>query len=171
MSGVTSGLSNIGLGMGGVSVPGVGRGESQKRKKEHCFKILTPKRTFVVCAPTEEEEIKWLSAIQALLTRTRGQTQPPATPTPQAAAPAPAPSATLGSPTVASPAGAKTALPARPVRSASANSGATTTSAAAAPAQQGTPSAAAQTLDEERSPNRPRVPSNASHRSISASQA
>lgn len=45
-----------------------------KKKKENCFKIITPKRTFVVCAPTEEEEIKWLGAIQALLTRSRGST-------------------------------------------------------------------------------------------------
>jgi hypothetical protein len=43
-----------------------------KRKKENCFKIITPKRTYVVCAPTEEEEIKWLSAMQALLAHWRG---------------------------------------------------------------------------------------------------
>jgi len=43
-----------------------------KRKKENCFKIITPKRTYVVCAPTEEEEIKWLSALQALLAHWRG---------------------------------------------------------------------------------------------------
>lgn len=44
-----------------------GGGASTKRKKENCFKIITPKRTFLVCAPTEEDEIKWLSALQALL--------------------------------------------------------------------------------------------------------
>lgn len=40
-------------------------------RKEHCFKIVTPSRTFVVCAPTEEEEIKWLSAFQTILNRQR----------------------------------------------------------------------------------------------------
>lgn len=39
-----------------------------KKKKENCFKIITPKRVYIVCAPTEEEELKWLSALQALLT-------------------------------------------------------------------------------------------------------
>lgn len=43
-----------------------------KKKKENCFKIITPKRTYVVCAPTEEEEMKWLSALQALLAHWRG---------------------------------------------------------------------------------------------------
>lgn len=42
-----------------------------KKKQENCFKIITPKRTYVVCAPTEEEEIKWLSALQALLAHWR----------------------------------------------------------------------------------------------------
>ncbi|CEH18908.1 hypothetical protein CBOM_05608 [Ceraceosorus bombacis] len=55
---------------------GVGSTGSQKRKKENCFKIITPKRTFVVGAPTEEEEIKWLSALQALLTRSREAQNP-----------------------------------------------------------------------------------------------
>lgn len=43
-----------------------------KKKKENCFKIITPKRTYVVCAPTEEEEMKWLCALQALLAHWRG---------------------------------------------------------------------------------------------------
>jgi PH domain len=38
-----------------------------KKKKDNCFKIITPKRVYIVCAPTEEEELKWLSALQALL--------------------------------------------------------------------------------------------------------
>jgi hypothetical protein len=42
-----------------------------KKRQENCFKIITPKRTYVVCAPTEEEEIKWLSALQALLAHWR----------------------------------------------------------------------------------------------------
>lgn len=33
------------------------------------FKIVTTKRTLILCAPSEEEEIKWLSAIRALIAR------------------------------------------------------------------------------------------------------
>ncbi|UZJ51505.1 hypothetical protein CBS101457_000825 [Exobasidium rhododendri] len=57
---------NSGANVGIVPAP------QPKRKKEHCFKIITPNRTYVVCAPTEEEEIKWLSALQALLAHWRG---------------------------------------------------------------------------------------------------
>lgn len=89
---VAAAASNIGERLGSVtsnaqSSSGVGSstsptlggtsplpGQIPKKKKENCFKIITPKRTFVVCAPTEEEEIKWLGAIQALLTRSRGST-------------------------------------------------------------------------------------------------
>jgi len=35
----------------------------------HTFKIVTTKRTLLLCAPSEEEEIKWLSAICALIAR------------------------------------------------------------------------------------------------------
>ena len=35
----------------------------------HTFKIVTTKRTLLLCAPSEEEEIKWLSAICALVAR------------------------------------------------------------------------------------------------------
>lgn len=37
--------------------------------KDHIFKIITPKRAFMLCAPSEEEEIKWLSAVRALIAR------------------------------------------------------------------------------------------------------
>lgn len=46
--------------------------DAGKKRTENSFKIITPKRTFLLCAPSEEEEIKWLSALHALLTRTRG---------------------------------------------------------------------------------------------------
>ena len=39
--------------------------------EEHCFKMVTPSRTFLLCAPTEEDLIKWLSALQTLLNRRR----------------------------------------------------------------------------------------------------
>ena len=37
--------------------------------KKHTFKIVTTKRTLVLCAPSEEESIKWLSAVRALIAR------------------------------------------------------------------------------------------------------
>lgn len=38
-------------------------------RKSNTFKIVTTKRTLLLCAPSEEEEIKWLSAICALVAR------------------------------------------------------------------------------------------------------
>jgi len=38
---------------------------------EHLFRVVTAKRTFVLCAPSEEDEIKWLAAFRALLNRQR----------------------------------------------------------------------------------------------------
>ncbi|KAK4046748.1 Subunit of the glycosylphosphatidylinositol transamidase complex-like protein [Microbotryomycetes sp. JL201] len=46
------------------------------RNYENCFKIITPKRTYLVCAPTEEDEIKWLAALQCLVARKSGKLQP-----------------------------------------------------------------------------------------------
>lgn len=34
---------------------------------EHCFKIITSDRTYLVNAPTEEDEIRWISALRCLL--------------------------------------------------------------------------------------------------------
>jgi hypothetical protein len=39
---------------------------------EHTFKIVTTKRTLLLCAPGEEDEIRWLSAVRALLARRDG---------------------------------------------------------------------------------------------------
>lgn len=58
--------STLGAGVG------IERDGTSKKKMDNCFKIITPKRVYLLCAPTEEEEIKWLSALQALLARTRG---------------------------------------------------------------------------------------------------
>ena len=33
------------------------------------FKIVTTKRTLLLCAPSQEEEIRWLSAVRALIAR------------------------------------------------------------------------------------------------------
>ncbi|KAF4613572.1 hypothetical protein D9613_007939 [Agrocybe pediades] len=35
----------------------------------HTFKIVTTKRTLLLCAPSEDDEIKWLGAIRALIVR------------------------------------------------------------------------------------------------------
>lgn len=51
-----------------------GEGESSSNC---CFKIITPSRAYIVCAPSEEEEIKWLSAIRVLLDKNRAREHPP----------------------------------------------------------------------------------------------
>ena len=33
------------------------------------FKIVTTKRTLLLCAPSEEDELRWLGAVRALITR------------------------------------------------------------------------------------------------------
>ncbi|KAJ2964721.1 hypothetical protein NUW54_g14226 [Trametes sanguinea] len=66
----------------------------------HTFKVVTTKRTLLLCAPTEEEEIRWLSAIRALIARRStqgvlpGDATPPVTSPPTAAAPAAGPAPT-----------------------------------------------------------------------------
>lgn len=62
--------STLGAGVG------LERDGSSKKRMDNCFKIITPKRVYLLCAPTEEEEIKWLSALQALLARTRDSKRP-----------------------------------------------------------------------------------------------
>ncbi|EPQ54326.1 PH-domain-containing protein [Gloeophyllum trabeum ATCC 11539] len=46
--------------------------EGDAVQKKHTFKIVTTKRTLLLCAPSEEEEIKWLSAVRALIARRSG---------------------------------------------------------------------------------------------------
>ncbi|EJU05077.1 PH-domain-containing protein [Dacryopinax primogenitus] len=41
-------------------------------EEAHIFKVITPERAYILCAPSEDEEIKWLSALRALIERTRG---------------------------------------------------------------------------------------------------
>ncbi|KAF8239709.1 PH-domain-containing protein [Tricholoma matsutake] len=38
----------------------------------HTFKIVTTKKNLLLCAPTEEDEIKWLGAVRALIARRSG---------------------------------------------------------------------------------------------------
>ncbi|ETW83329.1 hypothetical protein HETIRDRAFT_157067 [Heterobasidion irregulare TC 32-1] len=61
------------LGTGPSSVPAaVPRGAGDDVDGAHgkqTFKIVTTKRTLLLCAPSEEEEIRWLSAVRALIAR------------------------------------------------------------------------------------------------------
>lgn len=49
--------------------PSHGTDEHDPAAGTHTFKIVTTKRTLLLCAPSEEEEIKWLSAVRALIAR------------------------------------------------------------------------------------------------------
>lgn len=68
MAGSPSGPS---LHAGGASA-GSGAGGEDADGAAHTFKVITPKRTLLLCAPSEEEEIRWLSAIRALIARRSG---------------------------------------------------------------------------------------------------
>ena len=57
--------------MPGVHQRDVYAHEVQHRVSSYSFQIVTTERTFVLCVPTEEEEIRWLSALQTLLNRQR----------------------------------------------------------------------------------------------------
>lgn len=58
-----------------------------RQRPEHAFRVVTLNRPFVLSAPTEEDEIQWLSAFQTLLNRRRNaRLAPSSTPL---AAPAP----------------------------------------------------------------------------------
>lgn len=53
-------------------------------QSSHTFKIVTTKRTLLVCAPTEEDEIRWLGAVRALIARRSGAGTVPGESTPHA---------------------------------------------------------------------------------------
>ncbi|KAF5337929.1 hypothetical protein D9758_013107 [Tetrapyrgos nigripes] len=57
-----------------VSATSFSVSESEDPQSAHTFKIVTTKRTLLLCAPTEEDEIKWLGAVRALIAR-RSQSQ------------------------------------------------------------------------------------------------
>lgn len=48
-----------------------GGSSSKEHADDNTFRIVTAKRVFVLCAPSEEDEIKWLAAFRALLNRER----------------------------------------------------------------------------------------------------
>ncbi|KAK8858411.1 hypothetical protein IAR55_002638 [Kwoniella newhampshirensis] len=76
----------------GISSSGVPNPQSANQyaagvgsSEENIFRLITAKRTFVLCAPSEEDEIKWLAAFRALLSREREKSntmtsQPPSSP-------------------------------------------------------------------------------------------
>lgn len=67
-----SSSTSMGVGLGGD--------KSSSKHVEHSLKIVTAKKAFILCAPSEEEEIKWLSALQALVARRTGGSPPRAAP-------------------------------------------------------------------------------------------
>ena len=52
------------------------RGTAGPMAVQHAFQVITPQRTFKLCAPSEEEEIKWVAALRALINRERGMMSP-----------------------------------------------------------------------------------------------
>jgi hypothetical protein len=62
------------------SVPGGGGGGTgsggHHQILQHTFQVVTPKRTFKLCAPSEEDEIKWLAALRTLINREREASSP-----------------------------------------------------------------------------------------------
>lgn len=49
--------------------PTLSSGGEDESHGTHMFKIVTTKRTLLLCAPSEEDEIKWLGAVRALIAR------------------------------------------------------------------------------------------------------
>ncbi|KAG9297176.1 hypothetical protein G9A89_019457 [Geosiphon pyriformis] len=45
--------------------------DSISKSKQYCFKIITPKRVFVICASDDESEMNWLGALQMALNKTK----------------------------------------------------------------------------------------------------
>ncbi|TFK70317.1 PH-domain-containing protein [Pluteus cervinus] len=46
--------------------------EAEDANTVHTFKIVTTKRSLLLCAPSEEDEIRWLGAVRALIARRSG---------------------------------------------------------------------------------------------------
>ncbi|KAF9451914.1 PH domain-like protein [Macrolepiota fuliginosa MF-IS2] len=64
--------SNV-LGGVAVGVPGVGSDLSEtQQQRNFTFKIVMTKRNLLLCAPSEEDEIRWLGAVRALIARRSG---------------------------------------------------------------------------------------------------
>ncbi|KAG6813963.1 hypothetical protein H0H92_005218 [Tricholoma furcatifolium] len=58
--------------MGSLPVSTSPSTEADAPHGSNTFKIVTTKRTLLLCAPSEEDEIKWLGAIRALIARRSG---------------------------------------------------------------------------------------------------
>ncbi|TFK33220.1 hypothetical protein BDQ12DRAFT_615588, partial [Crucibulum laeve] len=63
----------------GMSSPPIAPSNSEGDESHgtHTFKIVTTKRTLLLCAPSEEDEIKWLGAVRALIARRSGSAPAP----------------------------------------------------------------------------------------------
>ncbi|KAG0661071.1 hypothetical protein C6P46_004178 [Rhodotorula mucilaginosa] len=102
--GVGGGHGGGGVGVGATTAGGPGGGGigGETRALEHAFKIITPKRTYLVCAPSEEDEIKWLAALQCLVARRNQQAHAAGATAATATATAPPPPAPAIAPPVPS---------------------------------------------------------------------
>ncbi|PFH52941.1 hypothetical protein AMATHDRAFT_138781 [Amanita thiersii Skay4041] len=60
-----------------TSPPTFSASSSPDESHVHTFKIVTTKRTLLLCAPTEEDELKWLGAVRTLIARRSGTGQLP----------------------------------------------------------------------------------------------
>ena len=68
---------NLGAPLTGSPPSISGSGDQDDTHRAHMFKIVTTKRTLLLCAPSEEDELRWLGAVRALITRRSGSGQLP----------------------------------------------------------------------------------------------
>lgn len=41
------------------------------KSKQNCFKVITPKRTYICCVDGEESQVAWLAALKVALEKTK----------------------------------------------------------------------------------------------------
>jgi len=43
--------------------------DPMSKSKQNCFKVITPKRTYICCVSSEESQVAWLAAFQVALSK------------------------------------------------------------------------------------------------------
>lgn len=71
----SSGMAHSPSAVSALGGSGTGSSGNAGQGGDHLFRLITAKRTFTLCAPTEEDEIKWLAGVKALLNRERERSQ------------------------------------------------------------------------------------------------
>ncbi|KAF8632209.1 hypothetical protein AX15_001970 [Amanita polypyramis BW_CC] len=69
---IPQGRQNIGSPYTTLPPAALGGGDQDDAHGAHTFKIVTTKRTLLLCAPSEEDELRWLGAVRALIARRSG---------------------------------------------------------------------------------------------------